>query len=86
MLVLLLWLMDELRGHGGGLCVHVLPVFSASFPVALVVEPMCVYHNREITAENRESSSGSETHSPHPLLTPWERTDTLSRLTRARVH
>lgn len=78
--------MGELRVHGGRLCVHVLPVFSASFPVALVVECMCVYHNREMTAENRKSSSGYETHSPSPLLTPWERTDALSRLTRARVH
>lgn len=66
--------MDELRVHGDRLCVHVLPVFSASFPVALAVEHVCVYHKREMATENEEFSSGSETHFPPCLPLGKEQT------------
>lgn len=47
--------MDELRVHGDRLRVHVFPVFSTSFPVALVVEHMCVY----ITTEKWQPRTGN---------------------------
>lgn len=69
--------MDELRVHGDRLRVHVFPVFSTSFPVALVVERMCVY----ITTEKWQQRMGNplaiwKRTPPHPCL-PLSKKQTL---------